>query len=684
MKGLNLILYFGLLSLFISAVFAEWSLTDNFNGNALNSTVWNVDKSQNNTVLVQGGELVLNAQPDTFAHIELNNSWDNLEVQAKFKVNDTNSGSGKWAPGMFFYWGQGNWSSIQLDASERKIISYASVNGRIVMNESLNGLIFGEYYYLDMQLIPGTIYVDRHVRKRASLSEQGSYYDNISYDDGCRSFQGVPKLIILGKGFDNGSEEYLGPDLDAGSLGVGNFSSINIDDFRVRFGRYWGTDTAKYLIGKVHIAVLFVSRYNITYPEDVKSSVMTKTSLAGQYLAEMAPQAANLNFSYSYYNTYIVNESVRLCEDECLDAKPSWCGTWMEDAIKNAGFSDFNNNSYYPDDMGADVKDASGADQSVLLFSVYSEDDYPTCMRKAFANPNNWAVITTYKYSNDPYYDHSYPHEILHAFGAEDEYDADRCYSCNYSSSADFFYPNGNCITCDNTVPCIMKADDKSMCNYTRGQIGWGDHDGDGILDSLDPEMFSPVSSVTSTTTSTTTTTLTCYSTPSLNLSEGENNIVFESPHNYQNNMNCYSTTYNCPDGYFGSIHVKYDTEKDYDYLYVYNDYIGTSSRLSGNSTSYTWIPVPNQNRTSYDFINTTRIRMRFVSDEALNYWGAKVDKISCSKDNPGVSLICPVTGDQAPCGRITLRKVVSAINMWGRGLLELNDVMLLIEMWKL
>ena len=666
-----------------SAWLEEWSLVDDFNGTSINSSIWSADLYPGNAARIHGGELVLNSMPGTFAHLELNNSWDNFELLARFKVEDNDSGTGRWAPGIFFYWGPGNWSSLQVDAAEGKIRSYSSVNGRIVENESLSGVIFDEYYYLDMQLYREDAKEHRYVRKRASLKERESYYDNVSFDSTCRHFQGIPKLIMLGMGYDTGSVEYPGPDLDAGSPTTGGNSSVYIDDFRIRFGPAWYGDTAKYLSGKVHITVLFVSRYNVTYPEEVKSSVMSKTILAGQFLSELAPPSANVSFSYSSYDSSIANESVLLCEDDCLDEKPDWCGEWMNEASKNAGFFDPDNDSYYPDDIGLQEKDENGADQSVVLYSVYSENRYPTCFPSAYASHDNWAVITEYGLRLDPYYEYTYPHEILHTFDANDEYDPDRCYSCDHAFG-DFYYANGNCISCNNSIPCIMRGNYKSMCNYTRGQIGWGDHDGDGILDPFDHEMFSPANpEMNTTTTSTTTTTYTCPATSLINLSAGENDILFETPHKYPANMDCRSDIYVCPEGYYGSIHVKYETEGKYDVLYVYNDYLGTYSRYSGNS-SYAWIPVPNQNRSTPEYVNTTHARMRFLSDEALSFWGVKADKINCTKENPGASRICSSWWDQIPCDKLELTDILYAINQWYTGQADLDDVLIIIDLWRI
>lgn len=65
-------------------------------------------------------------------------------------------------------------------------------------------------------------------------------------------------------------------------------------------------------------------------------------------------------------------------------------------------------------------------------------------------------------------------HETAHIFGCPDEYASSNC------NCADLFgrfqVPNGNCDNCVATgVACLMKANTPSICDYTRGHLGWTD-----------------------------------------------------------------------------------------------------------------------------------------------------------------------------------------------------------------
>lgn len=63
-------------------------------------------------------------------------------------------------------------------------------------------------------------------------------------------------------------------------------------------------------------------------------------------------------------------------------------------------------------------------------------------------------------------------HETAHVFGGADEYASSNC------NCGDLFgryqVPNGNCERCaPTTVNCLMKSNAPSICDYTRGHLGW-------------------------------------------------------------------------------------------------------------------------------------------------------------------------------------------------------------------
>jgi hypothetical protein len=83
-------------------------------------------------------------------------------------------------------------------------------------------------------------------------------------------------------------------------------------------------------------------------------------------------------------------------------------------------------------------------------------------------------------------------HEIGHTVGAKDETASSHCSiaeRCGFSNA-----PNANCeITPLGpnplSVPCLMKGRSFAVCLSTLSHLGWGDQDGDGVLDPYDPDF---------------------------------------------------------------------------------------------------------------------------------------------------------------------------------------------------
>jgi hypothetical protein len=77
------------------------------------------------------------------------------------------------------------------------------------------------------------------------------------------------------------------------------------------------------------------------------------------------------------------------------------------------------------------------------------------------------------QYSNDGWgperINQVFAHESCHVFGAADEYG-----SCGCGNSGYYNIKNGNCVNCTSSQQaCLMNANTLSLCNFSRGQIGW-------------------------------------------------------------------------------------------------------------------------------------------------------------------------------------------------------------------
>ncbi len=85
------------------------------------------------------------------------------------------------------------------------------------------------------------------------------------------------------------------------------------------------------------------------------------------------------------------------------------------------------------------------------------------------------AVHLCMEYSNDNWKPRNlhkvFAHETCHIFGAADEYKESNC-DCEPSGYLQI--PNKNCEHCPGEhVDCLMDENDLSLCQWTRGQIGW-------------------------------------------------------------------------------------------------------------------------------------------------------------------------------------------------------------------
>jgi len=131
----------------------------------------------------------------------------------------------------------------------------------------------------------------------------------------------------------------------------------------------------------------------------------------------------------------------------------------------------------------------------------------------------------------------------------------------------------------------------------------------------------------------------TCTYSPAQNLYEGMNNVTFQTPHNYVNNMNCYSNAYVCPAGTLAKVYAKYDLESGYDYFYVYDYDSGKYTRWTGTSNGYVWL-APS---------STDVVRFRFTSDYSIVRWGIDVKQINCYRQGTTTTSTKPTTSTVNP-----------------------------------
>ena len=124
----------------------------------------------------------------------------------------------------------------------------------------------------------------------------------------------------------------------------------------------------------------------------------------------------------------------------------------------------------YRNDMRAHNRSAHGI---VVFVTPYGTEwhAYAGGGRLTLAKRNNWGGW------GQSALDRITAHETLHLFGAADEYTGSGtpCSSCTTKHGCRRI-PNGNCGACAQPFQaCMMNANKRVLCAYTRGQIGWAD-----------------------------------------------------------------------------------------------------------------------------------------------------------------------------------------------------------------
>lgn len=237
------------------------------------------------------------------------------------------------------------------------------------------------------------------------------------------------------------------------------------------------TNTSRYMIGKVAIAVVIVdgpAGGTAAFTAAEQANVLAEVQEGANGLIGLAPAGAGLNFVYD------VN-TVTLTLDPATVAGE---GDWRDPAMAALGYG-------------------SGSAGMYDYLQVLRTTKWPTCPSPdwayiAFFTKYNavWFAYASIggprlvmQYSNDGWgptqIDRVFAHESGHIFGAPDEYASS---NCNTGGSWGYLgVANGNCVNGNpSSVDCIMKANTYNLCASTPGHFGWRDSDSDGVPDPID------------------------------------------------------------------------------------------------------------------------------------------------------------------------------------------------------
>lgn len=259
---------------------------------------------------------------------------------------------------------------------------------------------------------------------------------------------------------------------------------------------YAGNDFTAVATGKVFVLHVFVEGPNSSWSNVPlyrlnKSDMMSRTADACDWIVDRAPSAASLSFSNHgnpsthYYYTATIDSLIPNDSDGGTN--------WTEAAVASLGFQDYDGDGCWIDDMlRSMLNNYPQYRRALVLFHPYrsgrsfARKDISRCVVYPFPNADG---LNTPK--------DVFAHEILHLFGATDEYEEEgKCprYQCHEPVIHRWLeakYNNSNCEACnDDPVNCIMRVMDgiqfNRICQHTKGHIGWGDWDSNGDLDFLD------------------------------------------------------------------------------------------------------------------------------------------------------------------------------------------------------
>jgi hypothetical protein len=258
------------------------------------------------------------------------------------------------------------------------------------------------------------------------------------------------------------------------------------------------TETSEYFIGRVAVGIVLlesdgsVDDSTEDWTEDERALVQSEITAALDWWASLEP-SAHLTFVYDDGTASPIPTSY-----EPISRRYSDQSLWIAEAMNQKGYTGY---SYFDQVRSYNnaMRDTYDTDWAFTIFVVDSSNDSDNRFSDGFfAYAYLGGPFTVVTYGNNGYGPHNMDavvaHEIGHIFLALDQYSAARQPCTRQAGYLGVENQNSQYGDCASDVSSIMRGQtwpyrDGAIDEYARGQIGWRDSDGDGILDPVDTTL---------------------------------------------------------------------------------------------------------------------------------------------------------------------------------------------------
>lgn len=263
--------------------------------------------------------------------------------------------------------------------------------------------------------------------------------------------------------------------------------------------------TSEFMIGTVAVGIILpesdgsIDPSSEDWTEEERLQVYTEIVAATDWWATREPDA-QLTFVYDDHYSQPVPTSY-----EPISRPQSEQYLWIKEVMDNLGYN--RTTAYFTQvrDYVNDLRDTYQTDWAFAFFVVDSSNDADNYFANGyFAYAYLGGPFSVMTYGNNGYGIHNMDavaaHEMGHVFLALDQYSSARI-GCDVRAGY-LNVENQNSLygSCASNEPSIMRGQVWPYRNgdidpYARGQIGWRDSDGDGVLDPVDTTTeFTPTS----------------------------------------------------------------------------------------------------------------------------------------------------------------------------------------------